>query len=390
MKRRQLLGAMGLGAVGLGPFGLGCRRGATTLATVDPDIGRKNRPETIAAMIPIKAGRAVELRERLEEHVFEIAAPGVHYARLLIVPEETHLLLSAVFDDTVEALLQLMEFNAARVDYLFALTEGYPAAGAAAPFELRGWLKRNEVPTTLLYSAYDRASEPAVREVVQLRTEFVSLVQAVQRRPHEADSAYTRFLAANRRRIDTHRDNVVDQLTPAQLTVPSDQNPFTMIFDLQPSWIKRLEKTLKDGEWLLDHLHIHPLKKIPTVHYARFANITPTKVLFESVYDGDWLQYVSDFAVNIPTQLDLVWGGAVGYPKGGAKDAAALGEFLQRKKVPRDYFYMAYTGDTVKEIQASLALGRKLVTFSKEAPQDASRLARHIERFVHRNQTLMA
>jgi|GEM_PF-2007317 len=383
MKRRDMLSGA-LTGVALA----GCKRRKTTIPDVDPEIGEKTTPETIATLLPIKSGQEEEVRKRLEDHAFEQASPGVHYARMVVLPHESALLVSGVFDNTLEALLQLMGNNSERVDHVLSLCEGYP--GAADRFPLQRWLEQHEAKTLMLYSAFFNASEPAVREATQLRREFLKFVESVQRDPAGAEQAYTKFLEANRARIDTHRESAVDQLSAATLTAPEDQNPFTMVFDITEDWVKRLEKTLTDGQWFLDHLHIHPLKKIPTVHYARFAQITKTRILFQSVYDGEWEQYISDFAVNIPKQLDLVWGGAVGYPKKGAADAPALAKFLETHRVHRDYFYMAYADDTVKEIQASIGLGEKLITFSKEAPANAERLVRHTERFVHRHQELLA
>ena len=367
----------------------GCHRRSTTIPDVDPEVGKKNRPETLTAMIPIREGRVDELKARLEDHVFEEASPGVHYARMLVLPGNK-LMLASVFDNTREALLQLLQRNAVRLDRVLSLTTGYPAAGATARFELDAWLKKYTLPNMLLYSAFSRGSELAMREATELRREFLKLVQASTRDPAGVERAYTRFFADNRNRIHTHEDEAVDQLTPNQLTAPERQNPFTMVFDIHRDWIKRLRDTLKVGQWAIENFHIHPLKQIPTVHYARFDAISDTKILFSSIYDGEWEQYVSDFAVHIPKKLDKVWGGAIGYPKNGAKDAPALQKFLEDHRIERDYFYSSQADATVKDLQASLALGKKLVRFSKDAPTDATRLARHIGRFVHEHQALLA
>ena len=367
---------------------MACKRRKTKIPDVDPDIGEKVAPETIAVGMKIKTGQKDALHAQLEQHVFEHPTGGVHYLRMLPMDDDT-LLLSAVFDSDINALLSLCAENATRLDEVLQHVEGYPSGGAEDLASMHDFLEDNEMETMLLYSAFDRASEPAVREATQLRQEFLKFVRDVQRNPDGAETSYTAFLEANKRRIDTHSEASVDQLSPTALTAPERQNPFTMVFDLREDWVERLNKTLTDGQWFLDHLHIHPLKKIPTVHYARFARIHRTKILFESVYDGEWEQYVSDFAVHIPTQLDLVWGGAVGYPAGGAADAPALAEFLEEHRLERDYFYTAYSDETVKEIQASLSLGEKLVTFSKDAPAETTKLVNHVERFVHRHQELL-
>lgn len=346
-------------------------------------------PETIAVTLPIKSGKADAVHAQLEKHIFEHPTGSVHYLRMLPLDADT-LLLSSVYDADLNGLLNLMAENASRLDAVLSLTEGYPPGGAADSAAMRTFLKANEAKTLMLYSAFDRASEPAVRESAQLRREFLDFVQAVQRDPAQAEREYSEFLDANRKRIDSHEEGAVDQLSPTALTAPQRQNPFTMVFDLRPSEVKPFNKALTDGQWFLDHLHIHPLKNIPTVHYARFARLSKTRVLFESVYDGDWEQYVADFAVHIPKQLDLIWGGAVGYPAKGAADAPALAKFLDDHRLPRDYFYMSYADRTVKDIQQSLALGKKLITFSKEAPAEGARLVKHVERFVHRHQALLA
>lgn len=356
---------------------------------IPEDIGEKVVPETMAVLLPIRPGHSEALHAQLEKHVFEHPVGEVQYLRMLPLHENT-LLLSAVFDEDLNALLNLMAENATRLDSVLVHTQGYPAGGAADVHAMRRLLRAHETKTLMLYSAFDRASEPAVREASVLRLAFLDLVKSVQRDPASAGASYSAFLHTHQVRVDTHAEGAVDQLSAAALTAPDRQNPFSMVFEIRDDWVQRLDRTLKDGEWFLHHLGIHPLRQIPTVHYARFARISRTKILFESVYDGEWEQYVSDFAVHIPKKLDLVWGGAIGYPPGGAADAPALAKFLGERRLPRDYFYMSYSNQTVKEIQKSLALGEKLLWFTREAPSGGPRLVKHLERFVHRNQMLLA
>jgi len=386
MKRRELFIGGLAGALG---SMTGCKHRHTTVPDVDPDVGKKNHPETVAVSVAVSPGKADEVRARLEDHVFEVAAPGVHYARMLLLPDN-QLLLTAVFDDDREAFLQLMARNAERTDRVLSLTVGYPPEGAANSEVFGQWVTDNARPNLMLYSAFSDGSEPAMREATVLRSEFLHLVRDVQRDPSSVEAAYTKFIANNRKRLDTHEENAVDQLTPVQLTSPRRQNPFTMVFDVRPDQVKRTMDTLKIGQWAIDNFHIHPLKQIPTVHYARFYEITRTKLLFCSVYDGEWEQYVTDFAVHIPNKLDKVWGGAVGYPKGGAADAPALQKFLEERRIERDYFYSAQSDATVKALQSSLRLGGKLVGFSKRAPTDGPALVRHIDRFVREHQAWLA
>lgn len=360
----------------------------------DPDIGRADRPETLVVLAGIRDGQVDELHARLRGHVFERPRAGVHFARFTIIPgapggSGDRLLFSVVFDDHRRVALDFLARNAKTVDPLLSLCEGWPVEGAEDRDALDRWVTAFEHPVLLLYSAFSRGSEPAIRESIALRDDFSRLVEAVTRTPDRAESEYHAFLLANRGRMDAHEEGGPD-LDPFRLADPDDQNPFTMVFEVRPGQAARLRDTLMVGEWAIEHFHIHPLRDIPTVHYARFAALHGDHVLFASVYDGEWEQYVEDFAARIPKKLDQVWGGAVGYPAGGAADAPALAKFLQARRIPRDFFYAAEGRRTVKEIQASLALGEKLVRWSREVPPTDAGLARRIQRFVAEHQRLLA
>jgi hypothetical protein len=355
----------------------------------DPDIGRADRPESLVVLVPIRAGKSSELHERLQSHVFEVPRAGVHFARFTIMPGD-QLLFSLVFDDHRRIALDFLSRNAKTVDLVFSLCEGWPPEGAGDLEALDRFVTAFSHPILLLYSAFSRGSEPAIRESVALRDDFLRMVHAVTVDPGRAESEYHAFLLDNRARMDLHEEGGTADLTPFRLVDPQEQNPFTMVFQLRPGQAARLDATLRVGEWAIEHFHIHPLKQIPTVHYARFASMSQERVLFASVYDGNWDQYVDDFAAMIPGKLDKVWGGAVGYPAKGAADAPALQKFLEANRIERDFFYAAEGRRTVKEIQASLALGEKLVRWSREVPPRDAALARRIHGFVREHQRLLS
>ncbi len=379
----------GFAAASLGLTGLtvpGCRRGPD-IHTRDPDIGKADQPATQAVIVDIRAGQTDALHERLRGHVFERAVAGVHFARFTIMPED-RLLFSLVYDDPGDPL-ELLARNARTVDPLLSLCEGWPAAGAEDRAALGRWLTAHEHPILLLYSAFSRGSEPAIRESVALRDDYLRLVKTVTRAPERVEAEYQAFIRANQARMDAQEQGG-PHLSPYRLVDPDEQNPFLMVFTMRPGELPRLREQLELGTWAIDHLHIHPLREIPTVHYARFAELANDRVLFASVYDGEWEQYVEDFATRIPRKLDDVWGGAVGYPPGGAADAPALAAFLEEHRIPRDFFYAAEKRRTVKEIQASLALGEELVRWSRDEPRGAAALRDRIERFTHEHQRLLA
>lgn len=363
-----------------------CRRAG--IHTEAPDIGRADHPATLVVLVPILEGKADAMRERLQGHVFEVPLAGVHFARFTILPD-ANLLFSLVYDDDRRVAIDFLSRNAKTIDAVFSLCEGWPAQGAEDRDALDRFVTAFSHPILLLYSAFSRGSEPAIRESIALRDDFLKMVQAVTLDPKRAESEYHAFLLGNRARMDV-QEGGTGGLPPFRLVDPQDQNPFTMVFRLRPGQSTRLRITLGVGEWAIQHFHIHPLRQIPTVHYARFASMTGDRVLFASVYDGDWDQYVDDFAAMIPKKLDKVWGGAEGYPEKGAADAPALQKFLETNRIERDFFYASEGRRTVKEIQASLALGEKLVRWSRTVPSRDAALVRRIHRFVREHQRLLA
>jgi hypothetical protein len=385
LSRRRFVEAAA--ALSLAPVAGCCHR--ADLHTEDPDVGRPNRPQTLSVIVGIREGKTDALQQRLRGHVFENPRSGVHFARMTILPDD-RLLLSGVYDDHRSIFIDFLVANAQTVDPLLELVEGWPPQGAHDREALDAWVTTFSHETLLLYSAFSRASDPAIRETVALRDNFLKLVRSVAYEPSRAETAYHAFLLDNRARIDMHQEGGRPDLTPLDFVSPHDQNPFTMIYQMRPDQMTRLNDTLAVGQWAIDNFHIHPLRQIPTVQYARFVRLHGDAILFASCYDGEWEQYVQDFAARIPSKLDKVWGGAVGYPTRGAKDAAALAKFLDDRRIERDFFYMAAGRRTVKEIQASLSLGTKLLRWSARAPARGDELVTSLHRFVAEHQRLLA
>lgn len=392
LTRRQFVEATGALSLTTGLAGC-CRRESVT--TVDPDIGRKNRPETIVVISRVREGQTDALHARLRGHLFEVPVSGIHFARMTILPAEAtggydELMLSIVFDDHESVAIDFLSRNARTIDPVFSLVEGWPEGGAADRDALKDWVTALSRDVLLLYSAFSRGSDPAIRESVVLRESFLQLVRGITYEPSHAEKRYHDFLLDNRTRIDMHEEGGEQDSKPIDFVSPHEQNPFTMIYEVRPDQMKRLQATLTVGQWAIDNFHIHPLKDIPTVHYARFASMGGNKILFASCYDGEWEQYVEDFAARIPDKLDKVWGGSVGYPPGGAADAPALAKFLDDRRIERDFFYMSSGHRTVKEIQASLKLGTKLVRWSKDVSPRGEQLVESLRGFVRENQRLLA
>ena len=355
------------------------------------DFEALNRPQSLMTLVPIRAGQVDALRERLKGQVFTTHSPGVHNARFVVFPDGK-LLFTAVYDVTRTCALQFLHANAATVDEIWRFCEGYPESGARDLVALDGFLRRWDRPVPLMFSAYIDPGEPQVREAVQLRCNFLDFARAVQRDPAGILVHYDAFLGDNRRRIHAAAERHEGDLARQDLVSAGNlTTAFTMISQVKPDLESRarLQFTLRFGNLVVDTFRINPISEMTTVHYARFAMYDDDKLIFASIYDGDWLQYVQDFSVRIPTQMNKVWGNCVGWPTKGAADTDALLAYLEGCRVPTDVFYSAYMDVTSKDILASYALGRALWSFTGVPPVDAPSFRARYLAFLSANQGLL-
>jgi hypothetical protein len=124
-----------------------------------------------------------------------------------------------------------------------------------------------------------------------------------------------------------------------------NQGELTMIAPVKPGGaekVRALSERLEEAEAGADVL----LATLHNIRVVFFDN--DTRMLFATVYDGDWDQYIDDFA-TVKTQgiglLDEVWGVLEGYP---GLDSPKIKDFLVQCQVEPDYFWSAYSDTTVK------------------------------------------
>ncbi len=98
-----------------------------------------------------------------------------------------------------------------------------------------------------------------------------------------------------------------------------------------------------------------PLKKIDTIHFARWVIFdNDTRMLFTSNFDGSLEAYLRDFCVETPQGMDSIFGNCEGYPPGGCADFEAFKAYVRKHQVPTDLFYPAYPESTVKAVKKAL------------------------------------
>ena len=73
-------------------------------------------------------------------------------------------------------------------------------------------------------------------------------------------------------------------------------------------------------------------------------------MLFATVYDGIWDQYIDDFAASpvMKPLLDALWGNLEDFP---GMDSPDVKDYLVKYQVPVDFFWTAYPDSTVDRIQ---------------------------------------
>lgn len=387
-------------AVGVGVLP-GCKPCFSPL-TPEPPTLQKKGARTITVRATIKPGKYRELRALLDDECYDpFAQPtrGIHYARLFTT-DESSLFFMVIYDDFEQALAFLHD-NADGVDPIFSLCVDYPDAGARDYEALERFVWNKKICVQLFYRAYN-TTQPKVREALTLRARFLEFV----RRSDGVTAAELSQLYANFR-DDPHLFALAPDKRrkprPGSLELASDDplkmerivgtgrvNPFTLLARVRDDKLKQVKRILQLGTFATIDLGLRPLSNLPTLHFARVSIIDDNRLLFASVYDGDFIQYVEDFGTRIASEIDKVFGACVGYPLAGSRDVGQFRTFLRSHQIATSAFGGSYLNHTLLEIQASLALSKALARFGDRISADDPNLRGKLDRFLYDNQLLLS
>ena len=129
----------------------------------------------------------------------------------------------------------------------------------------------------------------------------------------------------------------------------------TVITPITPGKAGNLKQVLQHIQTSPDS----PIKKINTIHYARWVIIDDGKrLLFTSNFDGTWEQYLADFVEKAPEGLDAIWSNCVGYP--GARPIGPFIDYVRANEIDATLFYAAYPDTTVNQVQKALRIQKLL------------------------------
>ena len=123
------------------------------------------------------------------------------------------------------------------------------------------------------------------------------------------------------------------------------QGEFTLIAPFKPGGAARARA-------LLDQAPTRTGAALPgTLHDIRITAIdNDTRMLFATVYDGTWDQYIDDFVASpeMMAILEAMWGNLDGFP---GMQSPEVREYLVKYQVPVDYFWTACPDSTVDRLK---------------------------------------
>lgn len=136
----------------------------------------------ITKIIPEKLGM---LRQVLANvHPSLIAEIGtVHFARWVIIDNDTRLLFDSNFDGSWDQYLDdFVDHEPLRngLDRIWGCCEGYPEKGAIDRPAFKEWVRSQQTKAEVFYSAYPENTVQDVLKAVSVRDKFVDLLNTLQ------------------------------------------------------------------------------------------------------------------------------------------------------------------------------------------------------------------
>jgi hypothetical protein len=397
-RRQFLVGS----AAGIALLGLPSSLYAATDLTTQPR-SPKAWIDTFAARIPISD--VASLRTALDDNdALAVSRPGIHYARLVILRDETHLLLEVIYERCERVALEYLVGNGTALDKVLTHCQGYPSGAALARQSLKSFLHPHVGNSPFFYHAY-RVSEESIDEggdslLPALYAQFVTDIHqaplplaAAPTAPVGAPPVFLPHATRTLNMVQVIKTGTVDTADLAKvskLMKKAGTLVSSLTFPSQPTHLQLFKYLLGSG-WFQDLIQRDALPTLKTLHFARVSLIDDTttqpKMLFASVYDGDFDQYVLDFGTRVAELVDLIWARTEGYPE----SCTRVREFVRwldvgRRKAQR--FHVGHRPATRLEIGAAKKLRLALLEFV-DAPH-ASDLVGDLRKLVRDRQGLLS
>jgi hypothetical protein len=131
-----------------------------------------------------------------------------------------------------------------------------------------------------------------------------------------------------------------------------------------------------------------PLRRLSFIHFARWALLPRRRMLFLTSFDGSDIQYIEAFVRVVPGRINLLYGGAKGFP--GAARFAPVAQYIGDHSHPVDHFWMAHPDASTRMVSQALALAELYERFEPRLhTDDPKHFAREWRAFLSRAQELL-
>ncbi|OAN67120.1 hypothetical protein [Sphingomonas sp. TDK1] len=348
----------------------------------------------LTVYVPIKSGQVESLRSilqrindnKLDNDLYLLQEDRLtHSSRWVIVDDDPgrgpQLLLAAEFDGELDDYLRHQMAITPGLDEIWSHCEGY--AGRAHFID---FIRSNAFPTQAFYIAFPDETVASIRAKIAVRERLEGLLD---RAGPVAES--TAAVLAGMPNVRTPwqkvgdflgrvRQNFHDAWLSLLLAIikPISQIGQTKNFSRVTSFVKNpltpraQQLTDLDGQmvtittikpwryprlWLafwinqfLGRFGWAPglFADVGNLHSFRWVLIDNRKrLIFLSVYDGSWQNYMGDFIDKIIWALDGVYNNTFGYPKGGMRDVTQFQRWILNHQYQPQLFYRAYPEESV-------------------------------------------
>jgi hypothetical protein len=358
-------------------------------------------------------------------HIRLTESPSTHFARWVILEHEDHgprLLFNANYDGGIAAYLEELVAAGPGMDAVWGACEGYESPERFIDFVRLHYLRPRGV-----YDAFPRLSVRDIRDRIDIRREIEdaldlpqvagrveagelrALLERIGRLPPSRTPATSiaaavdeisanvvqgvrargraLFLEAARRYAEygqakqfplVHEDPTSElpsgrerAIQAVALGEGAIQNQMTTVTEVIPRRLLRLQIALS-GTRALARVGWPPgeFADVGTLHWFGWALFDDRRhLLFMSVFDGSWQNYMQDFINKLIWALDALYGNTRDYPAAGMKDVTAFTDFILGHQHPPAAFYSAYPGETVGNLMRDRAIAAPLATRNREAPE---------------------
>jgi hypothetical protein len=129
----------------------------------------------LTVIAPLKQGGAARLRQVLASLQTNPESPikqidTIHFARWVIIDNDTRLLFTSNFDGSLEAYLRDFSIKTPQgMDAIFGNCEGYPAGGCQDFEAFKKYVRDHQVVTDLFYAAYPESTVKAVKRALEVK-----------------------------------------------------------------------------------------------------------------------------------------------------------------------------------------------------------------------------